>query len=566
MSPHVRRRGLNIFLRLRTRAQRTGWRGLWYDWLEAIGPVTRASPIRRGLQVLCLLAFLYAFFYVCWPYAETFSEETFGSKESFQVELFLLIDPLVGLSTALAGRFVNGATLWWAAAIMAVCLLVPRGFCGYLCPLGTLIDAFDWLVGRRLRRFQLRDGGTAGWWVYLRYYLLAAVLISSLFGVLLSGFVAAIPVLTRGFMFTAARLQLAIMKGPGQLAPVGWTFYLSIGLFLAVFLLSLFGRRFWCRCVCPSGALFSVGNLLRIGQRKVENTCIDCHRCIEICPFDAIREDHTTRTANCTFCQTCGGVCPPGAIQFVTRFHRDDFRPEDGPAVSPRPVSRRAFVATAAAVAGTAALIQCQSPAPGGNPVRPLRPPGSVPEDLFLDLCIRCAQCFKVCPGPVLHPAGLEYGWESLWTPVANLDHAGCHQDCNFCTLVCPTGAIQPLKVAAKRQFQMGLARVDTATCLPFRQADRRECDACYVECRQAGYDAIEMREIEIQLDPPPPEGMFSELELLEMSRIRAPFVKAAACVGCGICQYRCHSLYVVQRQILDQSAIRVFAGHEHRL
>jgi Pyruvate/2-oxoacid:ferredoxin oxidoreductase delta subunit len=51
-----------------------------------------------------------------------------------------------------------------------------------------------------------------------------------------------------------------------------------------------------------------------------------------------------------------------------------------------------------------------------------------------------------------------------------------------------------------------------------------------------------------------------------EMSRIRAPFVKSAACVGCGICQYRCHTLYVVQQQILDQSAIRVFASHEYRL
>lgn len=561
-----RSRGLNIFVRLRSRAQRTGWRGLWYDSLGLIGPVTRASPIRRGVQVLCLLGFLYAFFYVCWPYAETFSEETFSNKESFKVELFLLMDPLAGLSTVLAGRFVNAATLWWTVAIVAVCLLVPRGFCGYVCPLGTLIDAFDWLVGRRLRWFQLRDGGTSGWWIQLRYYLLAAVLISSLFGVLLAGFVAAIPVLTRGLMFTAARLQLAIMKGPGQLAPVGWTFYLSISLFLAVFLLSLFGRRFWCRCVCPSGALFSAANLLRIGQRKVDKTCIDCHRCIEICPFDAVREDHTTRTANCTFCQTCGGVCPPGAIQFVTRFHHDDFRPEGGPAVSPRPLSRRVFVATAAATGGTAALIRLAAGASGGDSVRPLRPPGSVPEDLFLDLCIRCAQCFKVCPGPVLHPAGLEYGWESLWTPVVNPDHAGCHQDCNFCTLVCPTGAIRPLEIAAKRRFHMGLARVDSETCLPFRQTDRRECDACYAECRQAGYDAIEMREIEIELDPPPPEGMFSELELLEMSRIRAPFVKAAACVGCGICQYRCHTLYVVQQQILDQSAIRVFASREYRL
>jgi len=74
------------------------------------------------------------------------------------------------------------------------------------------------------------------------------------------------------------------------------------------------------------------------------------------------------------------------------------------------------------------------------------------------------------------------------------------------------------------------------------------------------------MREIEIPLDPPPPEGMFSELELLAMTRIRAPFVNAEACVGCGICQYRCHTLYVVQQQLLDRSAVRVVAENEHRL
>ncbi len=564
MSRGARRTGgANIFVRFRKRSQRVGWSGRWYDLLDRIGPVTRSSPLRRGIQLICLVLFLYAFFYVCWPYAETFSAATFSNKESYPVELFLLIDPLVGLSTAIAGRFLNGATLWWAVAIVAACWLVPRGFCGYLCPLGTLIDGFDWLVGRRVQRFQLRDGSPRGGWVYLKYYLLAAVVVASLCGVLLSGFVAAIPVLTRGLMFTGARLQLAILKGPGHLAPVDWTFYLSVGLFLAVFLLGLLGRRFWCRYVCPSGALFSLGNLLRIGQRKVADTCIECRRCIEICPFDAIQEDYTTRTADCTFCQTCGGVCPPGAIQFVTRFHGEPFKPEGESPVRPRPVSRRAFVAAAAAAAGTAGLVRLPSSAAGHAPDKPLRPPGSVPEERFLDLCIRCGQCFKVCPGPVLHAAGLEYGWESLWTPVARLDHAGCHQDCNFCTQVCPTGAIRPLDIAAKRRFQIGLARVDTDTCLPFRKQDRRDCDVCYVECRQAGYDAIELREIQIELDPPPPEGMFSELELIEMARIRAPFVKAEACVGCGICQYRCHTRYVVQQQDLDHSAIRVFAHGE---
>ena len=57
---------------------------------------------------------------------------------------------------------------------------------------------FDWALGRRVTRFRLAG---RGWWVNLRYYLLVAVLASSALGVLLSGLVAAIPVLTRGLVF-----------------------------------------------------------------------------------------------------------------------------------------------------------------------------------------------------------------------------------------------------------------------------------------------------------------------------------------------------------------------------
>ena len=57
-----------------------------------------------------------------------------------------------------------------------------------------------------------------------------------------------------------------------------------------------------------------------------------------------------------------------------------------------------------------------------------------------------------MCPGPVLQAAGLEYGFEALWTPVAVFPHAGCHQNCNLCTEVCPTGAIAaPFQLDARR-------------------------------------------------------------------------------------------------------------------
>ena len=81
-----------------------------------------------------------------------------------------------------------------------------------------------------------------------------------------------------------------------------------------------------------------------------------------------------------------------------------------------------------------------------------------------------------------------------MWTPRAIMSWSGCHQDCNFCTLVCPTGAIQPLNIEEKRKFKMGIAKVNTETCLPYLGI--QECDLCYKECVLAGYDAIEMKEI----------------------------------------------------------------------
>ncbi len=538
-------RTVNIFRPSSTQHHSKGWRR-WADTvLLTLGPTWRYSPIRRISQILCLGLFCYLFFYVAWPYATAFTGNVLRDKEWLPVEVFLWFDPLVGLTTALAVRHWNVALLGMGGIVL-VCLLFPRGFCGYICPLGTLIDGFDWLIGRRITRWRVVRRGA---WVHLKYYLLTAVLVAALCGVLLSGYVAAIPVLTRGLLFTGGRIQLGLMKGWIQVAPAPWSVYLSLLLFAAVFVLGLFGKRFWCRYVCPSGAVFSAFTFLRIEERKVEATCIHCQKCHEVCPFDAIHQDDTTRTPDCAFCQTCGGACPTHPIKFVTRWNRDTLKEPNDSCVVPRPLSRRGFIA--AGIAGTGAALSIQA----GVKTQPLRPPGSVPEPEFLDLCIRCGECFKVCPGPVLQPAGLDSGWEALWTPVVVPSHAGCHQDCNFCTQVCPTQAIRPLSLPEKRKTRIGLALVDPKTCVA--HAGQRDCRLCFEECKAAGYHAIQMRVIKLKLGDIP-EGVFSEEQLAAMGSIEAPFVDSDACTGCGLCEYRCHTSYTKQAQVLSESAIRV--------
>jgi polyferredoxin len=513
--------------------------------LRTLGPTWAGSPIRRLAQVLCLLGFLILFFYVCWPYGSRAYAETFRAKEIVEAELFLLLDPLVSISAALAGKMLVGS-LTAAGVVIFVCLLFPRAFCGYVCPLGTLLDGFDWLIGRRVARLQLER---EGWWANLRYFLLTAVLVAAVFGALLSGFCAAIAVLTRAMLFILAPAQTGLLKGWYLVPPMNFGHLLSILLAVLTFCLGFLGRRFWCCHVCPTGALFSVCNVLRLSERRVTDACVKCGQCIQVCSFAAINEDFSTRFRNCTFCQSCAGVCPAGAIEFTSRWSRSDAVLLAQRIAPEKLVSRRGILAGlgAASVAGIA--VSMGAGGRGGEP--PIRPPGSVPEDKFLQLCIRCGQCIKVCPNNVLQPAGLELGLNGLWTPRVVADWSGCEPSCNNCGQVCPTGAVRALTLEDKHAARIGLAQVDQRMCLPY--AGREACQLCVDECRMAGYNAIEFIRVGGEVD--------EKGEPVEDSGRLAPVVREDRCVGCGLCQMRCHAINVKVQKLLQRSAIQVAAG-----
>ena len=214
---------------------------------------------------------------------------------------------------------------------------------------------------------------------------------------------------------------------------------------------------------------------MRLTERKVESSCIHCNKCVQICPFDAIKPDFTTRVTDCTLCQSCGGVCPTHAIKFVSRWNRTELKLADDPPIGETPMGRRGFLSlaagtTAAGAAAAAVTIVTKTWGASLNrtdTLRPVRPPGSVPEQEFLELCIRCGECFKVCPNNVLQAQGFQQGWEGLWTPVVRADWAGCESSCHACGHVCPTGAIRALSLEVKKTTRMGLAVVNPSTCLP---------------------------------------------------------------------------------------------------
>ena len=176
-----------------------------------------------------------------------------------------------------------------------------------------------------------------------------------------------------------------------------------------------------------------------------------------------------------------------------------------------------------------------------------------MPEQEFLQLCIRCGECLQVCPNNVLQAEGFQQGLEGLWTPRVVPDWAGCESSCNACGQVCPTGAIRALSLSEKQVARIGLAIVNQQTCLPL--ANRQACQLCVDECNAAGYRAIEFMRVHTQAD--------SAGNPVEGTGFLAPIVSANRCVGCGLCQTRCHGINVKEKKLLTTSAIVIEAGED---
>jgi ferredoxin-type protein NapF len=151
----------------------------------------------------------------------------------------------------------------------------------------------------------------------------------------------------------------------------------------------------------------------------------------------------------------------------------------------------------------------------------PLRPPGAVPEEHFAGVCIRCGNCTAACPVHIIRPdLTVRTGIAGLLAPTIRYDAGDyCREDCNLCTQVCPSGALQALRLQEKQHYIIGEALVDGSTCL--LALGRKECDACVAACP---YGAVR-----IHWD--------------EDAYVSYPAVITGKCNGCGACELACPTI-----------------------
>lgn len=524
---------------------------------------------RQGVQIAFFLLFVLLFLK-----AEYGGQDTLA----WPVDLFFRFDPL-----ALAVNLLTFSPLvWgllWSLVFVALTLVLGRFFCGWICPLGTTLDGFRHLL------FRARpDRGVADRWRRAKYYVLFFFLAGTPLSLSLVGLLDPLSLLYR---------TLAIVFYPAMsygVEKAGLTFYrlgqpftyvseplyrlfkatvlpfkslvyllpfLTLALFALVVAAERLDRRFWCRALCPLGALYGLVARFSLLRRRPTVLCKDCGDCAVLCKMGAFGEDAKERaqataapahlpeapqpmttkvgegaesskpplqsalqlprhqTAECQLCLRCLDSCDKGRVSFVFGLKA---------ARAPLDLSRRQVVISLAAGVAAVPLLRLGSLAK--RPAEHLiRPPGAQEEDLLLARCLRCGQCLKVCLTNGLQPVLWEAGLEGLYTPrlVPRLGY--CAYSCTLCGQVCPTGAIPRLELAVKQALVLGTAHINRSRCIPY--VEGADCLVCEEHC------------------PVSPKAItFNQAEVLDLEgnkvRVKLPVVHPDRCIGCGHCEYVC--------------------------
>jgi ferredoxin-type protein NapF len=471
--------------------------------------MNRAIPyLRRTVQTLSFLFLLYLIIRTAFPL-----------ELKIPVDLYLRLDPFIGVITILTKKEVIMRMLP-AFGVLLFVFVFGNFFCSWFCPMGATIDFFDrilfrekkWAGGlsdqplRRLRYgvfiFSMITGLMAWQVMYLLdpISLITRTLIISFFPPAIFIYNHLLPWI-HGFL---PRNPFIVSAIPLPLFKVNLFIFVF---FIIILVLGIIRKRFWCRYLCPLGALFSIFSRLRIFKRIVTDDCTQCQKCVRECPVGAIpeRDPQGYRQQDCIACFKCL-ECPPHAVSFNFRF--PSWKTVDGVNLS------RRYVLGSLAFGFFSALIIKTNPLQTESGLRNnrlIRPPGSLPEEEFVSVCSGCGECLKVCPNNALQSTLLEAGLAGLYTPRLIPRIGYCEEFCNFCGRICPTEAIRPLPIEEKRLTQMGVAHIDKTRCIAWD--NEKICLVCNEQC---SYHAI------VGDDK------------------KRPIVKEEKCTGCGICENKC--------------------------
>ena len=491
----------------------------WRGWVLA----------RRLSQICFFLLFILLFLKTAYTGQE---------RLSWPTDLFFDFDPLI-----LAAHLLNHGQMVWrlflSLILVGLTFILGRFFCGWICPLGTTLDGC-----RRLLYRPRPDRGYALKLHRVKYYLLFFLLAAALFAVNLVGLFDPLSLLFRSLEIVFyPELSYGLEESFAKIYHLGKPFtdvsepvyqflkdtvlpfrtqifllpFFTLALFLALVALERLDRRFWCRALCPLGAIYGLAARFSWLRRRPFKLCPDCGDCQEVCKMGSIEAQTVPRhqTAECQLCMSCQEACQKDRVSF--KFGGRPARPA-------LDLGRRQVVTAVAAGVVAVPLIRLGSVARRPDEFL-LRPPGVESEAAFLSRCIRCGECFKVCPTGGLQPTWWEAGLDGLYTSRLIPRLGYCEYGCTLCSQVCPTGAIPSMSLEVKQNSHLGTAFINRARCIPFTEG--RDCLVCEGFC------------------PVSPKAItYYEDELRDLHgkkvRVKLPLMVPDHCIGCGTCENKC--------------------------
>lgn len=492
---------------------------------------------------LVVQALVFAVFICLLIYADPIAEK------NKTVDIFLRMSPLSAIGAMVAAK--EFIIRYWPAIIVLVATLFSgRFFCGWICPLGTTLDITDRIVNKKRKRVSYRIYDAKK----LKYYFLAFLLLSLFISHQMVGWFDPVSIATNAYStvvhpyfvslinsffsflhkfyligFISDKVH-SFMKEAlfAQQAPFFRGHFIYLLIFSTIILLGLFYKRYWCRNICPLGALFALLSDWSFFKRVVgENICDGCDRCNVDCKMGAIDDTgKKTQAGECILCMKCQHICPTGAVRFTLKQPS-----EQNVSIN---LTKRGFMTACISSAVVAPLMSLnfQKKRNKGD-FGIIRPPGSIPEDKFQAKCIRCGECMRVCKTNGLHPTILEADLSGMWTPQLIPRIGYCAHDCVLCTRVCPSGAITRLSKEKKQHLAIGKARIDRNRCIPWvgyarlpdldKNWEDVSCGVCEEVC------------------PVPTKAIhFNTYVHGDGKEIRRVYVREESCIGCGFCEKVC--------------------------
>lgn len=417
--------------------------------------------------------------------------------------------------------------------LIALTLIFGRVYCSVICPLGVMQDIISWFAGRRKKnRFSYSPAKN-----WLRYAVLAifiatfaagigavALLVApySAFGRIAQNLFAPIWKLGNNFLaFIAERVDSYAFYSTEIVVGSWITFAIAAVTLIILGILAWRNGRTYCNTICPVGTV--LGALSRFSLLKPiidTDKCINCGLCARKCKAACIdAKNHEIDYSRCVVCMDCLESCSKNAIKYTIRKSSSKPAPAD--------TSRRNFLVGAGLLAASAAKAQ-EMKLDGGYATiiykekpfknRALTPPGSLSARNMTAHCTGCQLCVAVCPTQVLRPSA---DLTTFMQPEMSYEKGYCRPECNKCSQVCPTGAINPITVEEKSSIQVGHAEWNRKNCIVL--TDDVDCGNCERHCPTGAITMI-----------------LSDYRDLKSRKI--PSINKHLCIGCGACENLCPS------------------------